>query len=83
MIALGLLSVAAQAANRESIQMMLRDLALEMGRLLVMKAAWALDRGSFAGRKSMAKIHGVNLLQAADVGIQISDAHGYSNDTPL
>lgn len=87
MIALGHLSVAAQAADRESIQMMLRDLALkiEMGRLLVMKAAWALDRGSFARKEvSMAKIHVANLLhQAADVGIQISGARGYSNDTPL
>jgi len=74
-------------ADRESIQMMLGDLAMkiEIGRLLVMKAAWALDRGSFARKEvSMAKIHVANLLhQAADVGIQISGARGYSKDTPL
>ncbi|MBL8581841.1 MAG: acyl-CoA dehydrogenase family protein [Rhizobiaceae bacterium] len=74
-------------ADRESIQMMLGDLAMkiEIGRLLVMKAAWALDRGSFARKEvSMAKVHVANLLhQAADVGIQINGARGYSKDTAL
>ena len=74
-------------SNRESIQMMLGDLAMqiEIGRILVMKAAWALDRGSF-GRKevSMAKVHVANLLhQAADTAIQINGARGYSKDTIL
>lgn len=56
-----------------------------MGRLLVMKAAWALDQGSFARKEvSMAKIHVANLLhKAADVGIQINGARGYSTDTVL
>jgi acyl-CoA dehydrogenase len=39
-------------ADRESIQLMLGDLAMriEIGRLLVMKAAWALDQGSTRGQ---------------------------------
>lgn len=74
-------------ADRESIQLMLGDLAMriEVGRLLVMKAAWALDRGSFARKEvSMAKVHVANLLHAAaDTAIQINGARGYSTDTPL
>lgn len=74
-------------ADRESIQLMLGDLAMriEIGRLLVMKAAWAIDRGSFARKEvSMAKVHVANLLHAAaDTAIQINGARGYSTDTPL
>jgi acyl-CoA dehydrogenase len=74
-------------SQRESVQMMLGDLAMriEVGRLLVMKAAWALDRGSYARKEiSMAKVHVANLLhQAADTAIQINGARGYSKDTPL
>lgn len=74
-------------ADRESIQMMLGDLAMgiELGRLLVMKAAWELDQGSFAKKEvSMAKIHVANLLhKAADTAIQINGARGYSKDTVL
>ncbi|RIK84124.1 MAG: acyl-CoA dehydrogenase [Hyphomicrobiales bacterium] len=74
-------------SKRESIQMMLGDLAMkiEIGRLLVMKAAWELDRGGYARKEvSMAKVHVANLLhQAADVAIQINGARGYSKDTPL
>jgi acyl-CoA dehydrogenase len=74
-------------ADRESIQIKLGDLAMaiETGRLLVMKAAWALDQGSFARKEvSMAKIHVANLLhRAADVAIQINGARGYSRDTVL
>jgi acyl-CoA dehydrogenase len=74
-------------ADRESIQLMLGDLALkiEVGRLLVMKAAWELDHGSFARKEvSMAKLHVANVLhQAADTGIQINGARGYSKDTVL
>ena len=74
-------------ADRESIQIKMGDLAMgiEMGRLLVMKAAWALDQGSFAKKEvSMAKIHCANLLhKAADVAIQINGARGYSTDTVL
>ncbi len=74
-------------AERESIRMMLGDLAMqiEVGRLLVMKAAWALDQGSFARKEiSMAKVHVANLLhRAADTAIQINGARGYSTDTVL
>lgn len=74
-------------ADRESIQVMLGDLAMriEIGRMLVMKAAWLIDRGSFARKEvSMAKIHVANLLhQAADTAIQINGARGYSKDTVL
>lgn len=74
-------------ADRESIKMMIGDLAMkiEIGRLLVIKAAWVLDQGSFARKEvSMAKIHVANLLhKAADVAIQINGARGYSKDTVL
>ncbi len=73
--------------DRESIQMMLGGLAMdiETGRLLTMKAAWEIDRGGFARKEvSMAKIHVANLLhRAADTAIQINGARGYSTDTPL
>lgn len=65
--------------------MMLGGLAMEIeiGRLLVMKAAWALDRGERATTEiSMAKVHVANLLhRAADTAIQINGARGYSTDT--
>jgi acyl-CoA dehydrogenase len=74
-------------ADRESVQVVLGDLAMqiEIGRLLVMKAAWEIDRGGFAQREvSMAKIHVANLLhRAADAAIQINGARGYSKDTVL
>jgi acyl-CoA dehydrogenase len=74
-------------AQRESVQVMLGDLAMriEVGRLLVMKAAWEIDRGGFAQKEiSMAKIHVANLLHAAaDTAIQINGARGYSKDTVL
>lgn len=74
-------------SKRESIQMMLGDLAMkiEIGRLLVMKAAWELDRGGYAQKEvSMAKVHVANLLhQASDTAIQICGARGYSKDTVL
>jgi acyl-CoA dehydrogenase len=74
-------------ADRESIRVMLGELAMqiEVGRLLVMKAAWEMDRGGFARKEvSMAKVHVANLLhKAADTAIQINGARGYSTDTPL
>ena len=74
-------------ADRESIQLMLGRLAMniEIGRLLVMKAAWALDQGSFARKEvSMAKVQVANVLhEAADTAIQINGARGYSKDTVL
>ncbi|MEM1079423.1 MAG: acyl-CoA dehydrogenase family protein [Pseudomonadota bacterium] len=74
-------------ADRESIQLMLGKLAMdiEIGRLLTMKAAWEIDQGGFARKEvSMAKVHVANLLhQAADTAIQINGARGYSKDTVL
>ncbi len=74
-------------ADRESVQVKLGDLAMriEIGRLLVMKAAWEIDRGHYAQKEiSMAKVHVANLLHdAADTGIQINGARGYSKDTVL
>lgn len=74
-------------ADRESIQIRLGDIAMriEIGRLLVMKAAWEIDRGGFARKEvSMAKVHVANLLHdAADAAIQINGARGYSKDTVL
>jgi acyl-CoA dehydrogenase len=73
--------------DRESIQLMLGALAMEIeiGRLLVMKAAWELDRGGYARKEiSMAKVHVANLLhKAADTAIQINGGRGYSKDTVL
>jgi acyl-CoA dehydrogenase len=73
--------------DRESVQMMLGALAMEIeiGRLLVMKAAFALDRGERARKEiSMAKIQAANTLhKAADTAIQINGARGYSKDTIL
>jgi acyl-CoA dehydrogenase len=53
--------------------------------LLVMKAAWLLDRGERAKTAvSMAKIHVAETLhRAADDSIQICGARGYSTDTVL
>lgn len=74
-------------ADRESVQIMLGTLCadIEIGRLLVMKAAWELDRGGFAQKEvSMAKVHVANVLhRAADTAIQINGARGYSRDTVL
>jgi acyl-CoA dehydrogenase len=74
-------------SDRESIQLMLGGLAMqiEIGRLLVMKAAWELDRGGYARKEvSMAKVQVANVLhQAADTAIQINGARGYSKDTVL
>ena len=74
-------------ADRESVQVMLGDLAMqiEVGRLLVIKAAWEIDQGSYAQKEiSMAKIHVASLLhRAADIAIQINGARGYSRDTIL
>ncbi len=74
-------------AERESVQMMLGSLAMkiEIGRLLVMKAAWELDLGGFARKEvSMAKVQVANVLhEAADIAIQINGARGYSKDTVL
>ncbi len=74
-------------ADRESVQLKFGQTAMniEIGRLLVMKAAFALDQGSRARKEiSMAKIQAANTLhQAVDMAIQINGARGYSKDTVL
>jgi acyl-CoA dehydrogenase len=74
-------------AERESIQMMLGEVAkdIDIGRLLVMRAAWNLDQGDKAQAAiSMAKIHVADTLhKAADTAIQLCGAKGYSKDTML
>ena len=74
-------------AARESVQGLLGDAAMqiEVGRLLVMRAAAKLDRGDFARKEiSMAKVTVANVLhQAVDTAIQLNGARGYSKDTIL
>jgi len=74
-------------ADRESVQLKMGELAhsIQIGRLLVMHAAWKQDQGDFARKEvSMAKIHVANTLHnAADVAIQLNGARGYSKDTVL
>ena len=73
--------------DRESVQIKLGDVAhrIQIGRLLVMHAAWLLDRGDRAQKEvSMAKVHVADTLHvAADTGIQLNGARGYSKDTVL
>ncbi len=73
--------------TRESVQIMLGEVAAEIakGRLLTMHAAWKLDQGGKAQKEvSMAKIHVADTLhRAADVGVQLCGATGYSKDTVL
>jgi acyl-CoA dehydrogenase len=74
-------------ADLDSVQDMLGDTAMqiEIGRLLTMRAAAKLDAGDFARKEiSMAKVVVADVLQrAADVGIQLNGARGYSKDTVL
>ena len=74
-------------AERESVQLMLGEaaMAVETGRLLTMRAAWALDQGSKARQEvSMAKIQVADTLhKCADTAIQLNGARGYSKDTVL
>src|SRR6185312_13024028 len=74
-------------ADRESVQGMLGEAAMQidMGRLLTMRAAWALDHGSFARQEiSTAKVVVSEALhRAVDTAIQLCGARGYSHDTIL
>jgi len=73
--------------ERESVRGLLAEAAMqiEIGRLLTMKAACALDSGSFARKEvSMAKVQVADTLhKAIDVSLQLCGARGYSKDTPL
>ena len=74
-------------AEHEGVQWMLGEaaMAVEVGRLLTMKAAVKLDSGDFARKEvSMAKIQvSETLHKAIDTAIQLMGAKGYSRDTPL
>jgi acyl-CoA dehydrogenase len=77
----------AKLAERESVQWLLGDAAMqiEIGRLLVMRAAAKLDQGDFARKQiSMAKVAVADVLHhAVDTAIQLNGARGYSKDTIL
>jgi len=74
-------------AERESVQILMGEVAkeIQIGRLLVMLAAWKLDQGDFARKEvSMAKVQVADTLhRAVDTAIQLCGARGYSTDTPL
>jgi acyl-CoA dehydrogenase len=74
-------------ADRESVQIKLGEAAaaIEIGRLLTMKAAWKLDAGDYARQEvSMAKVQVADALQlCVDTAIQLCGARGYSRDTVL
>jgi acyl-CoA dehydrogenase len=80
-------SFGAKLADHEGVQWLLGEaaMAIEIGRLLVMKAAWKLDQGDFARQEvSMAKIQVADTLhKAVDTALQLCGALGYSADTPL
>lgn len=73
--------------DHEGVQWLLGEAAMsiEVGRLLTLKAALALDRGSQARAEvSMAKIQvSETLHKAVDTAIQLLGARGYSKDTLL
>lgn len=73
--------------DRESVQHAMGKIAMDIqvGRLLVMNAAWKLDQGDFARKEvSMAKIAVADTLHnAVDTAIQLNGARGYSQDTVL
>jgi acyl-CoA dehydrogenase len=74
-------------AEHEGVQWLLGEaaMAIELGRLLTMRAAVKLDGGDFARTEiSMAKIQVADTLhKAVDTAIQLLGAKGYSKDTPL
>jgi acyl-CoA dehydrogenase len=80
-------SFGSKLQDHEGVQWLLGEAAaaIEIGRLLTMKAAWKLDQGDFARKEvSMAKIHVADTLhKAVDTALQLCGARGYSKDTPL
>ena len=74
-------------AEHEGVQWLLGEaaMAIEIGRLLTMRAAAKLDTGDFARKEvSMAKVQVADTLhKATDTAIQLMGAGGYSKDTPL
>lgn len=74
-------------ADREGVQWMIGEAAMnvDIGRMLTMRAAQAIDSGDFARTEvSMAKIQVADALhKAIDTAIQLNGARGYSKDTSL
>lgn len=74
-------------SDKESVRWLLGEAAMqiEIGRLLVMRAAAKLDAGDFARKEvSMAKVVVADVLHhAVDTALQLNGARGYSKDTPL
>ena len=74
-------------AEKQGIQWMIADSALELyqGKLMVLHAAYKIDRGEdFKSEVSMAKHFVANMLnRVIDRSIQVHGALGYSTDTPL
>src|SRR5262249_23787446 len=74
-------------ADKQGIQWMIADSAMELyqGKLMVLHAAYKIDRGDdFRSEVSMAKHFVANALnRIIDRAIQVHGALGYSLDTPL
>jgi acyl-CoA dehydrogenase len=74
-------------ADKQGIQWMIADSAMELyqGKLMVLHAAYKIDRGEdFRSEVSMAKHFVANALnRIIDRAIQVHGALGYSLDTPL
>jgi len=74
-------------ADKQGIQWMIADSAMELyqGKLMVLHAAYKIDRGEdFRSEVSMAKHFVANALnRVIDRAIQVHGALGYSMDTPL
>ena len=73
--------------DHEGVQWMIGEAAAEIqvGRLLVMHAAWKLDQGDYARKEvSIAKIYVADILhKVVDVSLQLCGAKGYSKDSLL
>ena len=74
-------------AEKQGIQWMIADSAMELyqGKLMVLHAAYKIDRGEdFRSEVSLAKHFVANMLgRVIDRAIQVHGALGYSTDTPL
>ena len=74
-------------AEKQGIQWLIADSAMELyqGKLMVLHAAYKIDRGEdFRSEVSMAKHFVANTLnRVIDRAIQVHGALGYSTDTPL
>jgi acyl-CoA dehydrogenase len=74
-------------AENEGIQWLMGEaaMAIQIGRLLTMHAAWKLDQGDKARQEiSMAKIHvSETLNRVIAICLQLNGARGYSRDTLL